>query len=319
MNPILKKLQEGEKMALQLRKDYKELLWQQPKYEWKNKILFPAMHIQEDDTILRYGMPWIYNGFGIVTSQYGLLVDPGVDFPYRWIKSWYQVNWCDGMFITHQHIDHVYGASLYLEWLLRAWKMIDIVLTPSTIEDGSIPKYYLWASPERSSHNLMLLDWEKDFQCWPYKLTSFEHYHWIPCYWFTTVIDAKKITHISDTWYSIKVQDDEWEKIIWKDKVRWFQKIIEKHEKLREVAHWSDILIINMDVLEYRKVSITHLTAYDIIDIVKDNNIKDLIIAHMNPCGNYSASWIDELREFIQSETWVRVTIPWKDWLEFEF
>lgn len=319
MSDNLKKLQDGEAKAMQLRNDYKDLLSKKPPVEW-NKIIFPAIHISEWDDMLRYGMCWLYNWFMIITPEHGLLVDPGVDFSYRWMKSWYPISRCDTMYITHQHIDHVWWAPTYLEWLLRGRKMINIMLTPETIEDGNIPKYYLWSSPERASHNVTLLDAEKEIDCWPYKLQTIQHFHGAVCYGFSTVINDKKISHISDTWYATKVRDSEWEKLVWKEKVIWAPlEILEKRESLRNAIHWSDTVIINMEVMDYAKNSYTHATAYDIIDMVKDNDIKNLIISHINPCGQYTLEWMKDLQEFVQEQSWVTTIIPGRDGLEYQF
>lgn len=318
MSYTLSQLVEWEQKAMQLRRDYKYFVQQQQEIIG-NKIIFPAIHVQETDDVLRYGMPWLYNGFMIATPGHGLLVDPWVDFSYRWLKSWYPISWCDSMFITHQHIDHVGWAAVFLERLLRARKMINIILTPETIADMCIPQYYLWASPERASHRLTLLDQEKQIQCGPYTIQTISHFHGIACYGFSTMVNGKKITHISDTGYATLVRDDEWSKVPWKDMIVWKPIIIEKYETLRQALHGSDVAVINLDALNYRSVSTTHASARDIIDMVKDNNIDAVIIAHINPVWNYEPGRIQQFQEFIQDETWVKTVIPWKDWLEFEF
>jgi len=58
-----------------------------------------------------------------------------------------------------------------------------------------------------------------------------------------------------------------------------------------------------MEVMDYAKNSYTHATAYDIIDMVKDNDIKNLIISHINPCGQYTLEWMKDLQEFVQEQT----------------
>ena len=127
---------------MQLRNDYKNKLALRPELA-VNKIVFPPIHIQEDDDILRYGMCWLYNGFAILTPEHGIFVDPGIDFSYRWLKAKYPVTRCDSIIVTHQHIDHGGGVTALLEWLLRARKMVNLLLTQETIDEGNIPKYYL--------------------------------------------------------------------------------------------------------------------------------------------------------------------------------
>ena len=302
-----------EQQALQLRSERKHKLG---KKQTRNpSIIFPRMHIPDDNDVLRYGMSWLYNGFMIQTPDYGLLVDPGVDFMTRWLSSWYQVSDVDGAFATHQHIDHMGGTPVVLEWLLRARKMVDILLTPESIADAAIPRYYLGTHPERANHSIHYLDAEKIIDVTKMQIQTIPHFHGIACYGCSTTIAGKKITHISDTWYATLVRDEEWEKIPGKDTIIWRPEILKKHESLRRAVHGSDIAIINMDALDYRSVSGTHVSARDIIDMVKDNSVWLLIIAHINPVWQCSEEWIEWLRGFVEAESGVKVVIPGKEGL----
>lgn len=311
-------LHSQEQETLVLRKERKLKLKEKVPVT-SHKIIFPSIHIPEDNELLRYGMSWLYNGFMIQTPNYGLLVDPGVDYMYRWLHSWYNVSDIDGIFASHQHIDHMGGMPVVLEWLLRAGKMVDVILTPESIADAAIPRYYLGTHPERANHTIHYLDEEKIIDLDRIKIQTIPHYHGIACYWFSTMIAGKKITHISDSGYATLVHDDEWEKIPWRDKIIWRPHILEKHELLRKALHGSDIAIINMDALDYRSVSGTHVSARDIIDMLKGNSIGLLIIAHINPVWQYSEEWIEGLSGFIEQESGVKVLIPGKDGLEFSF
>jgi ribonuclease BN (tRNA processing enzyme) len=73
-----------------------------------------------------------------------------------------------------------------------------------------------------------------------------------------------------------------------------------------------------MDTFTYRKrVSKTHSSAWDIIDMVKDNEIDNLIIAHIMPNAHYANKWIEELKLFVEQETGVRTWIPGERGLEW--
>lgn len=307
-------LHEQEQFALQLRSERKHKL--REKQTRKPSIIFPHMHIPEDNELLRYGMSRLYNGFMIHTGECGLLVDPGVDFMYRWLCSWYQVSDIDGIFASHQHIDHMGGMPVVLEWLLRAGKMVDILLTPESIADSAIPSYYLGTHPERANHRIRYLDREEWIDLVYMKIQTISHFHGIACYGLSTIVAGKKITHISDTGYATLVSDEEWNKIPGKEKIIWRPEILEKHESIRNAVHGSDVAIINMDALDYRSVSETHMSARDIIDMVKNNNVWQLIITHINPVWQYSKEWIEWLRGFIEEESGVKVMIPGKEWFE---
>lgn len=309
---------EWDKLALELRKERKYKLSIRPEIS-DNKIIFPAHHISEhDNTLLRYAMNPLYNGFAIVWPEGGLFVDPGIDFGYRRVKSGYPISRCDVLYISHQHIDHCGGAPELLEWLLRAGKHIDICMTPETAAEWNIPAYYLGNNPERAHHELHRLDKEKIIWCRWCTLQTIPHFHGISCYGFSTVVDDKKITYISDTGYATLIKDDEGEKIPGEDDIVWKPHIVTKYESLRTALRGSHVAIVNMDTFTYRKgVSKTHSSAWDIIDMVKDNEINNLIIAHIMPNVHYTSKWIEELRVFIEQETGVKTWIPGESGLEF--
>ena len=101
------------------------------------------------------------------------------------------------------------GMSVVLEWLLRARKMVDILLTPESIADAAIPRYYLGTHPERANHRIYHLDNEKLIDLPNMQIQTISHFHGIACYGFSTTIAGKKITHISDTGYATLVRDEE--------------------------------------------------------------------------------------------------------------
>ena len=62
----------------------------------------------------------------------------------------------------------------------------------------------------------------------------------------------------------------------------------------------SDILITNIDSFIYTKNSKTHLPILDLLEIVKENNIKKVILAHINPMGELKyEEWGKKLAKYV--------------------
>lgn len=88
------------------------------------------------------------------------------------------------------------------------------------------------------------------------------------------------------------------------------QDILEKNEWIKDSIKDVETVVINIETLNYNKNSKTHLTVYDVIDTLKDNGNKNLIIAHINSIGELDEEWGVEIAELIESETGVKCFYP---------
>ena len=69
---------------------------------------------------------------------------------------------------------------------------------------------------------------------------------------------------------------------------------------IKEFLKDSDVLITNIDSYMYTKNSKTHLPLLDLLEIIKDNNIKEIIIAHVNPIGELKyEEWGNKLAKYV--------------------
>ena len=271
-----------------------------------NYIFFPKMLISKNNTQLRYGLSWLYNGFIIKIDSFVMAVDPGVNFLLRLTENKYDITTINKLYISHLHIDHSADANTLMEYLIRADKKIEIFAPKTVYQTNTISKFH---SGEKLSFNNNIqsysIDENSKFKINTVNINFFPLYHGVECYGFSIKYKDKKISYISDTGYAreIKVKNKTLKVEDIKDPII-ADKIIIKNEIIKKEVQHSDIIICNIDSFVYTKNSKTHLCILDLLDILKDSNCKKLILAHINPIGEVLyKEWGNRISKYIKKET----------------
>jgi|GEM_PF-2624948 len=288
----------------------------------ESKIIFPVNHIPKDNLQLRRGLPWLYNGFIVYLPNMVMLVDPGVDILYRLAISQLNIAEINTMFVSHAHLDHVSGANSVSDWLIRAQQNTEIIAPESVFAEKEISAYHAGSTAHytgwKNSHFSTIF--KKDTQL---KLTHGDYLlepialdHGAECYGFKLHYNNKVLTYISDTGYAkkVRIESDVYE--IGQPVPAGAVEILQKNDWIRAAIKNSDTLIINVESLFYRANSTTHLCVYDAIDLIKDNGISEVIIAHCNPVAELDLNWAKEIADFIQESTQVKTHYPTVDGLK---
>lgn len=282
----------------------------------KSQLVIPAYHIPVTDKQLREGISWLYNGFLIYLPGLVMLVDPGVDILYRMSLSKINISQINTMFISHGHLDHVAGANVVSDWLIRSLQKTQILAPESVFEEKEISSYHAGFKTHKSgwknSHFATILEKKAiDLEHGNYRLEPLRLQHGIQCYGFNLYYEGKKISYISDTGYAKKIKTDKGEfSLSEKQQQGQFISIIGKHTYIKKAVAGADLLIVNVETYEYKDNSDTHLTIYDVIDLVKDNGVKTILLSHLNPVSELGEEWGKELSRFVTQNTGIKALYP---------
>jgi metal-dependent hydrolase (beta-lactamase superfamily II) len=137
-----------------------------------------------------------------------MLVDPAVDILYRLATSNVNISNINTVFISHGHLDHVGGANVISDWLIRAQQNTEIVAPKSVFEEREISSYNAgtkahhsgWQNTHfpteiNSGENIKLS--HGDYLMIPIKLD-----HGAECYGFKLSYASGTVAYISYTGYT---------------------------------------------------------------------------------------------------------------------
>lgn len=310
MKQTMQKLVELDKERKHIRHQYKKQMQNKAKEENKEfKIVFPQMHIGAENEPLTKGLPWIYNGFLIYLPRLVMLVDPGVDILNRLSISGINISQINTIYISHEHLDHSNGADVVADYLLRSGQRYQVIAPPSVFKAKVISDYHAGKKAHHSGwHNShfatefgsvgLIRTFHGKYKMVPIKLS-----HGAECYGFSIYYENRKITYISDTGYTSKFKTSSGE-IIESGKEEYYgqlEYIISKNTEIKKAVKDSTDLIINLETITYHKNSNTHLTLYDIIDLVQNNNIKKVYLTHINEVGELGERQL-EMKKLCEKE-----------------
>ena len=238
-------------------------------------------------------MPWYFNGFLLSFGDGLLVVDPGVDFYSRFTTTGYTVKDVRAIFVSHQHLDHCGDLLVFIDIVAKTKTPVDLFL-PINVVDDVLPEYYRELVYNSDNINLIILNenqittfeprWRALSSLKPIRL-----YHTTAhTFGFTVKFDNKAISYISDTGYATKVRSSGKETP--PDLTKGFEKIVEKHDDLRLAICNTTTLICNINDLFYNRHSLTHLTGWDVADMLKGSAVKKLIFQHLS---TYDANGIN--------------------------
>lgn len=244
------------------------------------KLLFDASLELELDQ-------WFFNGFIIRINGQLIIVDPGVDFYSRFRTTGLSVNDICAMIITHNHIDHTGSVQIMLEQILKCNNKGVTIFCSKDAYDTKVPDYY--KNKLEQSENVTLELLSDNQGSWNGKILGKFNISFVPLFHscpdtfgFKLNIGSSTIGYISDTGYSIKIKTDQgtFES---KEAKGNFLSIEEKHQQIADFFRDVHTVVVNVNALEFNKHSKYHLSGWDILDIFKNSDVKQIVLQHISP------------------------------------
>ena len=310
MNDNLKdELIKLDKKRIEIRRKYKEkLVKNNNKKIQKDYIFFPKNVISENNYQLRYGLPWLQNGFVIKKGRNVIAVDPGVNFVLRLTESGFDLSSITHIFISHTHLDHSADANVLMDFMIRAKASVKIIAPKSVYNEKVISDFHSGIKTKFPvNHSSIVINENSEIELFDgYKMTFISLYHGIECYGFKIMKKNEVYTYLSDTSYTKEILTKHGKVIPVKNIEKYEENAVSvsSYENIKNFSKNSNVLISNIDSFAYTKNSITHLPLLDLLEILKDNNIQKVILTHINPVGELKyEEWGKKLSKYIFKET----------------
>lgn len=300
-----KELIELDKRRLNIRKRYKnKLINSKKKLNQKDYIYFPKSVVSEKNHQLRYGLSWLQNGFILKKGDNVIAVDPGVNFVLRLTESGFDLSTITHIFISHTHLDHSADANVLMDFMIRAKASVKIIAPKSVYDEKVISDFHSGLKPKFPvNHSAIIIDENSKIELLDgYKMTFVKLQHSVECYGFKISGNNQNYTYLSDTSYTRELVTKNNKIISITDITDYMENVKSKsnYNYIKEFLKDSDVLITNIDSYMYTKNSKTHLPLLDLLEIIKDNNIKKIIIAHVNPIGELKyEDWGNKLAKYV--------------------
>lgn len=300
-----KELIELDKRRLNIRKRYKnKLINSKKKLNQKDYIYFPKSVVSEKNHQLRYGLSWLQNGFILKKGDNVIAVDPGVNFVLRLTESGFDLSTITHIFISHTHLDHSADANVLMDFMIRAKASVKIIAPKSVYDEKVISDFHSGLKPKFPvNHSAIIIDENSEIELLDgYKMTFVPLQHSVECYGFKISGNNQNYTYLSDTSYTRELVTKNNKIISITDITDYMENVKSKsnYNYIKEFLKDSDVLITNIDSYMYTKNSKTHLPLLDLLEIIKDNNIKKIIIAHVNPIGELKyEDWGNKLAKYV--------------------
>lgn len=271
-------------------RDRKDALKKSLKSNTKRVIEFEGIivpKIVHTPSVVDRAMQWYFNGFVMSFSDGVLIVDPGVDFYSRFTTTGLNVKDIRGVFVSHEHLDHCGDLLVFLDMIAKTNTPIDLILPVNVIE-GVLPEYYRKLIEEHDAINVIIMrDDSKNIVHANWKtLSSFEviqlHHSTQHTFGFRVKHNNKTIAYISDTGYAKSLQTPQG-KVSARESDGSFDSIAEKYDSIKIFIKEADVLICNINDLFYNRHSLTHLSGWDVADMVEGSAVRHLLLLHLSP------------------------------------
>lgn len=274
------------------------------------RIIAPKIIYSKDDVAIS-SQKWLFNGFIIEYNDLKLCVDPGVDFLSRCSQSEIDLTDINSMFISHAHIDHYASANVISEQIAMGigWGNALFLLPQNVIDGKVISDYHRGMGIDGKVPQNIILEDGKPISVFSGQLTTVKSMHSIDhSFGFVLDLGDLKVGYTGDTGYATEIEIEGKSLLVSDIKEFLYKeaKIVNKNENMKKVFSQCDVLICNLNSLEYNKHSKTHLTAFDVIDLVKGSKVKQIILAHLNNRPVIETTLNDDISSFIESETGIK-------------
>ncbi len=292
---IQDELSETDSLRQSIRSKYKDSMIKRAQSKQsctKLCLSIPPMHYRQSEiSDISIGHSWLYNGFVISLPDGDMIVDPGLDFMFRLVKSTYDLSRVRYIFVSHGHIDHYAGLSPILDWLIRAGSKVSLIAPKSFLDSGLVSEYHLGKSSTEKWSSIISckpilgnqdIELSSKVQLSPIKLS-----HGIDCFGFSINTSTGQLNYISDT----GMNEDLGSLIATKI---------------------NGPLIINIDSFVETKNSKTHMCVEALLPYLeRSKNINKIVLGHINPCGEIPhESWAKKIAQYVQTNTGIECYAP---------
>lgn len=263
-----------------------------PRYKW-NRCLKPY-----------------WGGFFIRYNSLELMVDPGVNVLGRTGKVGVNLARTNTLFISHAHIDHKNDANVVVELAsYRENANLRFLMSQRTMADGAVSQYHLSSSGDDLEKNIILLDTIDEVSLAEgIKLRPIRVIHSIEgAFGFVLDLGKLKVGYTADTGFyeTFKTATGEYP-VSGHIKSKAVEAPGIFNQTLKNVFSEVDILIFNLNSLDFRKNSahnLYHATVADAIEVLRDSRVKFCFFDHFNPYGCLGPDYPKQINKFIQEST----------------
>lgn len=280
--------------------------------------------IVHEPSVVDYAMQWYFNGFVLSFGDGALIVDPGVGFYSRFTTTGLTIKDIRGIFISHEHLDHCGDLLVFIDMIAKTETPVDMFL-PINLIENVLPPYYRDLVYDHPSINLIVMYDDKSAGSnrqvrWS-TLDSLEllqlHHSTEHTFGFRMVHADEKIAYISDTGYATELRSQEG-LVSPRETTGAFESIAHKHEELKGYVKDIDTLLCNINDLAYNRHSLTHLSGWDVSDMLEGSTVKRLILLHLSPYDAEGKNSTVAYTDFFEADS-ITCLIPDSAGLEVEF
>lgn len=190
---------------------------------------------------------------------YELLIDTPPDI--RGLFNTFHIDKIDGIFITHEHFDHIAGLDYFFNW----GEGFDLFVEPGVYQ--KLVREY-WSEDERNVASHFALHPGATIQFSDFLLIPFRVRHTVPCYGLAIIEDDRRVIHIADSDSGLS---------------KYARKLIAN----------ADLLIANTPYLEPRDDE-AHISMEEAVALKEETSAKQLILTHVT----HNNQPYDELEAF---------------------
>jgi ribonuclease BN (tRNA processing enzyme) len=274
--------------------------------EFKGVIIPSIVHLPSR---VDQAMQWYFNGFLLSFGDGILIVDPGVDFYSRFTTTGFTIKDVRAIFVSHQHLDHCGDLTIFIDMAVKTKIKLDLIV-PINVVDDILSSYYTKLVNEAENINLVVMDENNLQPNITLQLASVANLHPIRLFHsvahtfgFSLTHDESRIVYISDTGYAKSVQTTEGPMSpveVGAD----FKYIIEKYDSLEEATRNATMVICNINDLFYNRHSLTHLSGWDVKDMLASSMAEKLLLQHLSPYDVHGQNSNGLYAQFFEGEAY---------------
>lgn len=271
----------------------------------ENQIIVPG--IQHAPSRIDDAMQWYFNGFTLAIDDGVMIIDPGVDFYTRFTATGYTAKDIKAVFVSHQHLDHCGDLNVFIDILAKTETPVDMYL-PVNVVDGVLPAHYKELVEQNPNFNLIVMADDTSQATTP-KWQSLQtlqvkqlHHSTKHTFGFKLQIAGKTVAYISDTGYATTIQTTNGIEPA-NAATGEYISIVNKYTDIQEFAKDVDTLACNVNDLFYNRHSVTHMSGWDLHDILGEARVSKLLLLHLNPRDSQGNNLNDVYQKFFATNS----------------
>lgn len=258
----------------------------------------------------------LWSGFYIKYNDLEMMVDPGINILERAERIGVNLALTNTLFISHGHIDHGHDANVIAEMAAyRENSKLRILMSSFTQEERIMSHYH---SQSQDETELILIDKMEEVDLDNnIKLKPIEVMHTIGgSFGFTLDLNGLKIGYTGDTGFHTTYITTNGKELPSSGKILNKEEIQEPgafNEKLKKVFSEVDLLVFNLQDVEFRKYTkhnLYHSTVSDAVKVLQGSKVKHCFFEHFNPYGGgLGVEYPRRVNQYIKESTGKETTL----------